>query len=72
MPTFFPGQTWCTLGGGGGPDGLPRKQDGIRDRSLPQGSSPGPPVMYSEARLIGLHVAEEEEPLEPWAWAWRS
>lgn len=75
MHTFLPGQTWCTLVGGGGPDvGLPRKQDGIRDPSLPQASlGPAGPVMYSAARLIGLHdVAEEEEPFERWAWAWRS
>ena len=46
MLTFFPGQTWCTLVGGG-PDGLLRKQDGMVDGSL-----------------IGLHVAEEEQPFE--------
>jgi hypothetical protein len=52
---------------------MPRKQDGIRDPSLPQASLGPGPVMYSAARLIGLHdVAEEEEPLEPWSWAWRS
>jgi len=33
MLTFFPGQTWCTLVGGG-PDGLLRKQDGMVDGSL--------------------------------------
>jgi hypothetical protein len=53
MLTLFPGHTWCTLAGGDGGSGGPRKKqdNGSRDRSMPQ------------ALLIGLRVAEQEEPL---------